>query len=251
MTLNEAVHEWVNSFNAIPQRMIEKLMEYDTDDTWEEITKPTVGSRVFTDDSEGKIVGMDGDNFIVETDDDEKAWIHEYALLTEKKVIYAANVGEDDMADDGASNDYVKKVRDYAAETQAQVFTVCAQMEAEISELDDEERAMFLEDLGLKESGLDKLIKASYTLLGLISYLTAGEQESRAWTIINGTKAPQAAGKIHSDFERGFIKAEVIAYEDLIREGSMTAAKEKGLVRQEGKEYVMKDGDVVLFKFNV
>ena len=188
---------------------------------------------------------------IDENDDDENSWIKEYALLTEKKVIYAANVGEDDMADDGASNDYVKKVRDYAAETGASVFAVCAQMEAEISELDDDERKMFLEDLGLKESGLDKLIKASYSLLGLISYLTAGKQESRAWTIKEGTKAPQAAGKIHSDFERGFIKAEVIAYDDLIREGSMTAAKEKGLVRQEGKEYVMKDGDVVLFKFNV
>jgi GTP-binding protein YchF len=188
---------------------------------------------------------------IDENDDDENSWIKEYALLTEKKVIYAANVGEDDMADDGASNDYVKKVRDYAAETGASVFAVCAQMEAEISELDDDERKMFLEDMGLKESGLDKLIKASYTLLGLISYLTAGPQESRAWTIKEGTKAPQAAGKIHSDFERGFIKAEVIAYDDLIREGSMTAAKEKGLVRQEGKEYVMKDGDVVLFKFNV
>ena len=188
---------------------------------------------------------------IDETDDDEVSWIKEYCLLTEKKVIYAANVGEDDMADDGASNQYVQKVRDYAAETGAEVFAVCAQMEAEISELDDEERKMFLEDLGLSESGLDKLIKASYKLLGLISYLTAGKQESRAWTIKDGTKAPQAAGKIHSDFERGFIKAEVIAYDDLIREGSMTAAKEKGLVRQEGKEYVMKDGDVVLFKFNV
>ncbi len=188
---------------------------------------------------------------INETDDDEVSWIREYALLTEKKVIYAANVGEDDMADDGASNQYVQKVRDYAAETGAEVFAVCAQMEAEISELDDEERKMFLEDMGLGESGLDKLIKASYKLLGLISYLTAGKQESRAWTIKEGTKAPQAAGKIHSDFERGFIKAEVVAYEDLIREGNMTAAKEKGLVRQEGKEYVMKDGDVVLFKFNV
>ena len=188
---------------------------------------------------------------INEADDDEKVWIHEYCLLTEKKVIYAANVGEDDMADDGASNDFVQKVREYASRTDAQVFTVCAQMEAEISELDDEERKMFLEDLGLKESGLDKLIKASYTLLGLISYLTAGKQESRAWTITKGTKAPQAAGKIHSDFERGFIKAEIVAYDDLIREGSMAAAKEKGLVRQEGKEYVMQDGDVVLFKFNV
>ncbi len=186
-----------------------------------------------------------------ETDEDEAGWMKEYCLLTEKKVIYAANVGEDDMADDGASNDYVQKVREYASKTGAEVFAVCAQMEAEISELDDEERKMFLEDLGLKESGLDKLIKASYSLLGLISYLTAGKQESRAWTIKEGTKAPQAAGKIHSDFERGFIKAEVVAYDDLIREGSMAAAKEKGLVRQEGKEYVMKDGDVVLFKFNV
>ncbi len=189
--------------------------------------------------------------FEISDDDDEKGWIKEYDLLTELPVIFAANVDEDSMADDGENNDYVKKVREYAAATGSEVFTVCANMEEEISELDEDEKKEFLEGLGLKESGLDKLIRASYKLLGLISYLTAGETESRAWTITQGTKAPQAAGKIHSDFERGFIKAEVVAYDDLINSGDMAAAKEKGLVRQEGKEYVMHDGDVVLFKFNV
>lgn len=184
-------------------------------------------------------------------DEDEEAYFKEYNLLTAKPVIFAANVAEDDMADDGASNDYVKKVREFAAQNHSEVFTISAKMEEEIAELDDDEKAEFLADLGLSESGLDKLIRASYKLLGLISYLTAGPTESRAWTITEGTKAPQAAGKIHSDFERGFIKAEVVAYDDLIASGTMAAAKEKGLVRQEGKEYVMKDGDVVLFKFNV
>ena len=184
-------------------------------------------------------------------DEDEEAYFKEYNLLTAKPVIFAANVAEDDMADDGASNDYVNRVREFAKENHSEVFTISAKMEEEIAELDDEEKMEFLQDLGLSESGLDKLIRASYNLLGLISYLTAGPTESRAWTITKGTKAPQAAGKIHSDFERGFIKAEVIAYDDLISSGSMAAAKEKGLVRQEGKEYVMKDGDVVLFKFNV
>ena len=184
-------------------------------------------------------------------DEDEEAYFKEYNLLTAKPVIFAANVAEDDMADDGASNDYVNRVREYAKENRSEVFTISAKMEEEIAELDDDEKKEFLADLGLTESGLDKLIRASYNLLGLISYLTAGPTESRAWTITKGTKAPQAAGKIHSDFERGFIKAEVIAYDDLVSSGSMAAAKEKGLVRQEGKEYVMKDGDVVLFKFNV
>ena len=155
------------------------------------------------------------------------------------------------MADDGASNEYVQKVREYAKEFGSEVFAVCAQIEQEISELEDDEKQMFLEELGVSESGLDKLIKASYSLLGLISYLTSGEDETRAWTITKGTKAPQAAGKIHTDFERGFIKAEVVAYDDLMSCGSMLAAKEKGLVRQEGKEYVVQDGDVILFKFNV
>ena len=189
-------------------------------------------------------------NFEAE-DEDERAWIKEWNLLTDKPVIFAANVSEDDLSDDGASNEYVAQVKDYAKNCDAEVFVVCAQIEQEIAELDEEEKALFLEDLGLSESGLEKLIKASYSLLGLISYLTAGPIESKAWTIKKGTKAPQAAGKIHSDFERGFIKADVISYDDLIANGSMAAAREKGLVRSEGKEYVMQDGDVVLFKFNV
>ena len=183
--------------------------------------------------------------------EDEKALLNECNLLTDKPVIFAANVSEDDLSDDGQSNEYVKAVRDYAKSCDAAVFTICAQIEQEIAELDDEEKSMFLEDLGLSESGLEKLIKASYSLLGLISYLTAGPIESKAWTIKKGTSAPQAAGKIHSDFERGFIKADVVSYDDLVACGSTAAAREKGLIRSEGKEYVMKDGDVVVFKFNV
>ena len=184
-------------------------------------------------------------------DEDEVALFNSYNLLTSKPVIFAANVAEDELADDAADNAGVKAVREFAAETDSEVFFICAQIEQEISELDDEEKAMFLEDLGLSESGLDKLIKASYKLLGLISYLTAGEDETRAWTIKVGTKAPQAAGKIHTDFERGFIKAEVVNYKDLLEHGSLAAAREKGLVGMEGKEYVVKDGDVILFRFNV
>ena len=184
-------------------------------------------------------------------DEDEESFMREYNLLTSKPVIFAANVSEDDLADDGANNEYVQSVREYSKKDNCEVFVICAQIEQEISELDDDEKAMFLEDLGLKESGLEKLIKASYSLLGLISYLTAGEKETRAWTIKVGTKAPQAAGKIHTDFERGFIKAEVVNYKDLLDCGSYNGAKEKGLVRMEGKDYVMKDGDVVLFRFNV
>ena len=184
-------------------------------------------------------------------DEDEELWMSEYNLLTAKPVIYAANVSEDDLADDAAGNPMVNDVRELAKKEGSQVFVICAQIEQEIAELDDDEKKEFLEDLGLKESGLEKLIKASYELLGLISYLTSGEQETRAWTIKKGTKAPQAAGKIHSDFERGFIRAEVVSYDALHELGSMQAAKEKGLVRSEGKEYVMQDGDVVLFRFNV
>lgn len=184
-------------------------------------------------------------------DEDEEAIFSSLNLLTAKPVIYAANVGEDDLADDGASNPGVQAVRSYAAENGSEVFVICAQIEEEISELDDDEKAMFLEDLGLKESGLDKLVKASYHLLGLISFLTSGEDETRAWTIRRGTKAPQAAGKIHSDFERGFIKAEVVNYKDLLEQGSLAAAREKGLVRMEGKDYVVQDGDTILFRFNV
>lgn len=189
-------------------------------------------------------------SFIVE-DEEEEAWLREYNLLTYKPVIYAANVTEDDLADDGETNEQVNKVRDFAEKDGSKVFVICAQIEQEIAELDDEEKKMFLEELGLKESGLEKLIRASYSLLGLISYLTAGPQETRAWTITKGTKAPQAAGKIHTDFERGFIRAEIVNYSYLVQCGSYTAAKEKGLVRSEGKEYIVQDGDVILFRFNV
>ncbi len=184
-------------------------------------------------------------------DEEEEKLLKGLSLLTSKPVIYAANVAEDELADDGAGNPFLEKVREFAASEGSEVFTICAKIEAELSDLEDEDRAAFLEDLGLKESGLDKLVRASYSLLGLISFLTCGEDESRAWTIKIGTKAPQAAGKIHTDFERGFIKAEVIAYDELMANGSMNAAKEKGLVRMEGKDYVVEDGDVVLFRFNV
>ena len=184
-------------------------------------------------------------------DEDEQQWLESYNLLTYKPVIFAANVAEDDLADDGASNAGVQAVREYAKAEDCEVFVVCAEIEEEISQLDDDEKSMFLEDLGLEESGLEKLIKASYHLLGLISYLTAGEPEVRAWTIKKGTKAPQAAGKIHTDFERGFIRAEVVSYDDLMACGTHAAAKEKGLVRLEGKDYVVQDGDIMLFRFNV
>ncbi|PKM57634.1 MAG: redox-regulated ATPase YchF [Firmicutes bacterium HGW-Firmicutes-3] len=183
--------------------------------------------------------------------DDDIAFVNSLNLLTNKPVIYAANVSEDDLLDDGVSNPYVNTVRDWAKEEGSSIFVLCAKIEEEIAELDEDEKKEFLDDLGVHESGLDKLVAASYELLGLISYLTAGEQETRAWTITRGTKAPGAAGKIHTDFERGFIKAEIIAYEALVATGSLVAAKEKGLVRIEGKEYVVKDGDVILFRFNV
>lgn len=190
-------------------------------------------------------------SFELQEDDEIQEWFKSYNLLTAKPVIYAANVSEDDLSDDGEQNPFVQKVRAWAGEEKSEVFVICAQIEQEIAELDEEEKAMFLEDLGLKESGLEKLIAASYSLLGLISYLTAGEDETRAWTIIKGTKAPQAAGKIHTDFERGFIRAEVVNYQDLLDCQSLSAAKEKGIVGLEGKEYVVKDGDVMLFRFNV
>lgn len=187
----------------------------------------------------------------LEYTDEEKAIMKEIALISMKPVIYAANVAEDDFAKGIENNEFVNRVKAFAAEENSEVMPVSAKIEEEIAQLEGEEKAMFLDELGMSESGLDRLIKASYKLLGLISYLTAGEPEVRAWTITNGTKAPQAAGKIHSDFERGFIRAEVVAYDDLMACGSMAAAKEKGLVRSEGKEYVMKDGDIVLFRFNV
>lgn len=183
---------------------------------------------------------------------EENEVIRNYNLLSSKPVIYAANVTEEDLADDGGSNPFVAQVKEFALTEEAEVILVSAQIEEEISQLDEDERKEFLNDLGLDKSGLDKLIQASYKLLGLISYLTAGPMESRAWTIKKGTPAPQAAGKIHSDIERGFIRAETIAYDDLVAHGgNMASAKEKGLVRIEGKDYIMKDGDVVLFRFNV
>lgn len=175
----------------------------------------------------------------------------EIPLLTMKPVIFAANVSEDDLASEYKNNEFYKTLEKYSHEQKCEIMPISARIEEEISQLDEEEKKAFLEDLGITESGLDRLVKASYSLLGLISYLTAGPQETRAWTITIGTKAPQAAGKIHTDFERGFIRAEVVAFDDLNACGTMGAAKEKGLVRSEGKEYVMKDGDIVLFRFNV
>ena len=183
--------------------------------------------------------------------DEEREFLSEVALLTIKPVIYAANISEDDIASDINDNPFYQAVCEIAKAERSEVIPVCAGIEAEIAELEPEEKEMFLSDLGITESGLDRLIKASYSLLGLISYLTAGPKEVRAWTITKGTKAPQAAGKIHSDFEKGFIRAEIVSFDDLMACGSMNAAKEKGLVRSEGKEYVIADGDIVLFRFNV
>lgn len=186
-----------------------------------------------------------------EISDEEKEYLKDVALLTIKPVIYACNMGENDFVDGIDNNKFYNIVKEIAAQEGAETFPICAEMEAQIAELDADEKKMFLEDMGLEKSGLDRLIKKSYSLLGLISYLTAGKPEVRAWTIKKGTKAPQAAGKIHTDFERGFIRAEVVSFDDLMACGSMTVAKEKGLVRSEGKDYVMNDGDIVLFRFNV
>lgn len=186
-----------------------------------------------------------------EISDEEKEYLKDVALLTIKPVIYACNMGENDFVDGIDNNKFYNIVKEIAAQEGAETFPICAEMEAQIAELDPDEKEMFLEDMGLEKSGLDRLIKKSYSLLGLISYLTAGKPEVRAWTIKKGTKAPQAAGKIHTDFERGFIRAEVVSFDDLMACGSMTVAKEKGLVRSEGKDYVMNDGDIVLFRFNV
>ena len=182
--------------------------------------------------------------------EDELDILKDLTLLTAKKSLYVANVGEDEVSD-YSGNEFVKQVEDYAAKEGSGVVVVSARIESEIAELSDEEATAFLADLGLEESGLTKLIKASYSLLGLINYFTAGEMEARAWTIVEGTKAPQAAGKIHSDIEKGFIRAEIVSFDDLEACGSQNAAKEKGLVRLEGKDYIMKDGDVTHFRFNV
>ncbi len=185
----------------------------------------------------------------IQLTDEEKELLKESFLLTMKPILYIANVSEEQLSNENDEN--VKQVEEYAKQENAQVIPLCVKIEEELASLEGEDKKEMLEALGIKESGLDKVIKASYDLLGLMSFLTAGEPEVRAWTIKKGTKAPQAAGKIHSDIERGFIRAEIVSYEDLIKEGSMVAAKEKGLVRSEGKEYIMQDGDIVLFRFNV
>ena len=185
----------------------------------------------------------------LEYTDEELEIVRDGFLLTMKPILYVANVSEDQLLDENDAN--VNSVKEYAKQDKAEVIKLCVKIEEELSSLDGNDKKEMLEALGLEESGLDKVIKASYDLLGLMSFLTAGEPEVRAWTIKKGTKAPQAAGKIHSDIERGFIRAEIVSYDDLMREGSMTAAKEKGLVHSEGKEYIMQDGDIVLFKFNV
>lgn len=187
----------------------------------------------------------------LELTDEEEKIIKNFALLTLKPVIYVANVSEEDAHNNGQDNEMVKKVKEMADKSNDETVVISCEIESEISELSEDEKQLFLKDLGLDESGLDKLIKSSYKLLGLISFLTTGEMESRAWTIKKGTKAPGAAGKIHTDMERGFIKADIISYEDLVSQGSMAAAREKGLIRSEGKDYIMQDGDVCVFKFNV
>ncbi|MCX4362180.1 MAG: redox-regulated ATPase YchF [Clostridia bacterium] len=186
---------------------------------------------------------------LIDMSDDEKEMARDLFLLTSKPVIYAANVGEEDIANGG--NQYVDKVKEFALKQGAKTVTICAKLEEELAGLEEDDKALFREEYGIEKSGLDQLVSACYDLLGLISYLTAGEKETRAWTIAKGTKAPQAAGKIHSDFERGFIRAEIVDWKVLLECGSYVAAKEKGKVRSEGKDYVIKDGDVVLFRFNV
>ena len=182
---------------------------------------------------------------------EQREIMESWLLLTSKKVVYAANISENDVGEGQDELPMVRKVREIADAEGSQVLVISAKIEEEIASLDPEEKQMFLDEMGIGKSGLDRLVKLGYELLGYISFLTAGPKEVRAWTIVNGTKAPQAAGKIHTDFEKGFIRAEIVAYDDLVREGSMAACKEKGLIRSEGKDYVMKDGDVTLFRFNV
>ncbi|OON99746.1 MAG: redox-regulated ATPase YchF [Epulopiscium sp. Nele67-Bin004] len=193
--------------------------------------------------------GQSARSFELDSEEDEQ-FVMSLGLISSKPVLYATNVSEDDLTD-GIENDYVKAVKEFGEKEGSKTFMICAKIEQELSELDEEEKQIFLEDLGITDTGFAKLVAASYDLLGLISYLTAGPKEVRAWTITKGTKAPGAAGKIHSDFERGFIRAEVVHFDDLVSAGTYTAAKEKGVVGVEGKDYVVKDGDIILFRFNV
>lgn len=236
--------ELIFSDLEIVERRLEKVKKYSKNDK-SLLPEQDLLERLYEALSEGKTART------VEMSEEEAAIIADSRLLTLKPIIYVANVAEGEVSGGYRENPHYQKLAALVAEEHAGLIAVCAEVEAELSGMEPEEKKMFLEDLGIKESGLDQLIHESYALLGLISFLTAGPQEVRAWTIRRGTKAPQAAGKIHSDFERGFIRAEIVSYDDLVREGSVAQAKEKGLYRSEGKEYVMQDGDVVLFRFNV
>ncbi|MGO5065674.1 redox-regulated ATPase YchF [Clostridium sporogenes] len=237
--------ELVFSDIELMQRRIEKNSKLAKSGNKEAKAEEDLMKRIVAHLEEGKPVRT------LELEEDEEKLVKGYFLLTSKPVLYAANVSEDDLMSGNPENEFVKKVKDFAQAESSEVITLCARLEEELSTLEDDEKSEMLSEYGLKESGLDKLVQSSYKLLGLISFLTAGQVEVRAWTIVKGTKAPKAAGKIHTDIEKGFIRAEVITYSKLIECGSEAHAKEKGFFRLEGKEYVMQDGDIVNFRFNV
>ncbi|APC80075.1 TPA: redox-regulated ATPase YchF [Clostridium botulinum] len=237
--------ELIFSDIELMQRRIEKNSKLAKSGNKEAKTEEDLMKRIVAHLEDGKPVRT------LELEEDEEKLVKSYFLLTSKPVLYAANVSEDDLMSGNPENEFVKKVKEFAKAENSEVITLCARLEEELSTLEDDEKAEMLSEYGLKESGLDKLVQSSYKLLGLISFLTAGQVEVRAWTIVKGTKAPKAAGKIHTDIEKGFIRAEVISYDKLIECGSEAHAKEKGFFRLEGKEYVMQDGDIVNFRFNV
>ncbi|AUN17521.1 redox-regulated ATPase YchF [Clostridium botulinum] len=237
--------ELIFSDIELMQRRIEKNSKLAKSGNKEAKAEEALMTRIVAHLEEGKPVRT------LELEEDEEKLVKSYFLLTSKPVLYAANVSEDDLMSGNPENEFVKKVKEFAKAENSEVITLCARLEEELSTLEDDEKAEMLSEYGLKESGLDKLVQSSYKLLGLISFLTAGQIEVRAWTIVKGTKAPKAAGKIHTDIEKGFIRAEVISYDKLIECGSEAHAKEKGFFRLEGKEYVMQDGDIVNFRFNV
>ncbi|NFI06893.1 redox-regulated ATPase YchF [Clostridium botulinum] len=237
--------ELIFSDIELMQRRIEKNSKLAKSGNKEAKAEEDLMKRIVAHLEEGKPVRT------LELEEDEEKLVKSYFLLTSKPVLYTANVSEDDLMSGNPENEFVKKVKEFAKAENSEVITLCARLEEELSTLEDDEKAEMLSEYGLKESGLDKLVQSSYKLLGLISFLTAGQVEVRAWTIVKGTKAPKAAGKIHTDIEKGFIRAEVISYDKLIECGSEAHAKEKGFFRLEGKEYVMQDGDIVNFRFNV
>ncbi|NFE18206.1 redox-regulated ATPase YchF [Clostridium botulinum] len=237
--------ELIFSDIELMQKRIEKNSKLAKSGNKEAKAEEALMKRIVAHLEEGKPVRT------LELEEDEEKLVKSYFLLTSKPVLYAANVSEDDLMSGNPENEFVKKVKEFAKAENSEVITLCARLEEELSTLEDDEKAEMLSEYGLKESGLDKLVQSSYKLLGLISFLTAGQVEVRAWTIVKGTKAPKAAGKIHTDIEKGFIRAEVISYDKLIECGSEAHAKEKGFFRLEGKEYVMQDGDIVNFRFNV